>query len=100
MSRFFLYLFYRFPAPQNNDPDRRPGQTLLQTAAELPHPEIIAERPDGVLVVSFRVGCYEAIRNILKSWIPCLVILEPGDFREAMLKDVKKWSKWQKSFLK
>lgn len=55
------------------------------------------ERPDGSLVVSFRVGQYEAIRNILKSWIPHIVILEPEEFREDFLQDVKGWVKRQES---
>jgi len=54
-----------------------------------PTREIQEERPDGSLIVTFRVGHYEAIHNILKSWIPNIVILEPEDFRKALLKDVK-----------
>ena len=42
-----------------------------------PTQEIKEERPDGSLVVTFRMGQYEAIRNILKSWIPNIVILGP-----------------------
>jgi len=60
-----------------------------------PTQEIIEEKPDGSLVVTFRVGHYEAIRNILKSWIPNFVILEPEDFKKDMLKDVKEWVKRQ-----
>jgi len=62
-----------------------------------PTQEIQEERPDGSLVVTFRVGHYEAIRNILKSWIPNIVILEPEDFKKDMLKDVKGWVKRQES---
>ncbi|MEI7636960.1 MAG: WYL domain-containing protein [Syntrophus sp. (in: bacteria)] len=64
-----------------------------------PTQEIQEERPDGSLVVTFRVGHYEAIRNILKSWIPNIVILEPADFRKALLKDVKGWVKRQERLL-
>lgn len=60
-----------------------------------PTQEIIEERSDGTLVVTFQVGYYEAIRNILKSWIPNIVILEPEDFRKALLEDVKGWVKRQ-----
>jgi len=60
-----------------------------------PTQEIQEERPDGSMIVTFRVGQYEAIRNILKSWIPNIVILEPEDFRKALLKDVKGWVKRQ-----
>jgi len=62
-----------------------------------PTQEIKEERPDGSLVVTFRVGHYEAIRDILKSWIPNIVILEPEEFRKALLKDVKHWVKQQES---
>jgi len=60
-----------------------------------PTQEIKEERPDGSIVVTFRVGHYEAILNILKSWIPNILILEPEDFRKALLKDVKAWVKRQ-----
>jgi hypothetical protein len=35
-----------------------------------PTQEIEEERPDGSLVVSFRVGHFEEIVNVIKSWIP------------------------------
>ena len=60
-----------------------------------PTQEIKEERPDGSLVVTFRVGQYEAIRDMLKSWIPNIVILAPEDFRKDLLKDVKGWVKRQ-----
>lgn len=60
-----------------------------------PTQEIKEERPDGSLVVSFRVGRYEAIRDILKSWIPNIVILAPDDFKMSLIEDVKGWLKWQ-----
>ena len=56
-----------------------------------PTQEIKEERPDGSIVVTFRVGNYEAIRNILKSWIPNIVILEPEEFKKDLLADVKRW---------
>jgi len=62
-----------------------------------PTQEIKEERPDGSIVVTFRVGNYEAIRNILKSWIPNIVVLAPEDFRIALLKDMKGWVKRQES---
>ena len=60
-----------------------------------PTQEIKDERPDGSLVVTFRVGHYEAIRNILKSWIPNIIILAPEDFRISLIEDVKSWLKRQ-----
>jgi predicted DNA-binding transcriptional regulator YafY len=62
-----------------------------------PTQEIKEEKPDGSLVVSFRMGRYEAIQNILKSWIPHIVILEPEEFRKDFLQDVKGWVKRQLS---
>ena len=64
-----------------------------------PTQEIKEERPDGSLVVSFRVGHYEAIRNILKSWIPNIMVLEPEDFKKELLRDVKGWVKRQESIM-
>jgi predicted DNA-binding transcriptional regulator YafY len=54
-----------------------------------PTQEIEAERPDGSLVVSFRVGRYEAIRNILKSWTPHIVVLSPKDLKTSLTAVVK-----------
>jgi predicted DNA-binding transcriptional regulator YafY len=64
-----------------------------------PSQEIKEERPDGSLVVTFRVGYYEEIRNILKSWIPHILILAPKKFRTELLEDVKDWVKRQESLL-
>ena len=60
-----------------------------------PTQEIKEERPDGSLVVVFRVGHFEAIRDILKSWIPHITILEPEEFRNNLLAEVKDWVKNQ-----
>ncbi|MCX5843980.1 MAG: WYL domain-containing transcriptional regulator [Deltaproteobacteria bacterium] len=60
-----------------------------------PSQEIKEEKKDGSLVVTFRVGRYEAIRDILKSWIPNIVILEPEDFKMSLIEDVKGWLKRQ-----
>lgn len=62
-----------------------------------PTQEIKEEKPDGSLVVTFRVGHFEAIRDILKSWIPNILILEPEEFRKDLLKDVKDWVKRQET---
>ena len=60
-----------------------------------PTQEIKEERPDGSLVVTFRVGYYDAIRHILKSWIPNMIILEPEEFRLSLIEDVRGWLKRQ-----
>lgn len=56
-----------------------------------PTQEIREEAPDGSLVVSFQVGQYEAVRHLLKSWIPHIVILSPEDFKAQMLDDMRNW---------
>ena len=60
-----------------------------------PTQEIKEERPDGSLIVTFRMGQYEAIWNILKAWIPNIVILEPEVLKRDFLFEVKIWVKRQ-----
>jgi len=60
-----------------------------------PTQEIQEERPDGSIIVTFRVGYYDAIRHILKSWIPNMIILEPEELRLSLLEDVQGWLKQQ-----
>ena len=62
-----------------------------------PTQEIKEERPDGSLVIMFRERHYEAIRDVLKSWIPHITILEPEEFRKKMFVEVKDWIRRQKS---
>ena len=62
-----------------------------------PSQEIQEERPDGSMIISFKVGQYEAILNILKSWIPHVLILEPHALRENLLVDVKEWVRSQET---
>ncbi len=62
-----------------------------------PTQEIREERPDGSIVVTFRVGYYEAIRNILKSWIPNMIILAPEELKQSLMEDVQGWLKEQSS---
>lgn len=38
-----------------------------------------------------RLGNYEAIENIMKSWIPHTTITAPKEFRESFLAEVKGW---------
>ena len=60
-----------------------------------PTQQIREERPDGSLVVTFQVGHEEAIRNLLKSWIPHVSILGPPDFRKQFVQEVKEWAQKQ-----
>ena len=60
-----------------------------------PTQQIKEEKPDGSLVITFRVGHEEAIRNLLKSWIPHVSILGPPDFRKQFVQEVKEWAQKQ-----
>ena len=56
-----------------------------------PSQEILEEKADGSIIVSYKVGYYEAIKNMLKSWIPHVVILKPEDFKLELIEDIRKW---------
>jgi predicted DNA-binding transcriptional regulator YafY len=60
-----------------------------------PTQEIVKENADGSLVVHFLVGRFEEIRNILKVWLPFIVILKPAEYRESFLDEMRKWVQWQ-----
>lgn len=61
-----------------------------------PTQEIREVKPDGSLIVSFLVGNYEEIRNILKAWLPNVKILAPSPLKEEFLAEMKGWLAWQK----
>ena len=60
-----------------------------------PTQEIQEENPDGSLIVSFKVGHYDAVRHILKTWLPHVIILSPDEFREDLLMEMKDWVRRQ-----
>jgi len=60
-----------------------------------PTQEIREEKPNGSLIVSFFVGNYEEIRNILKAWLPNVKILEPEELRQEFMEEMKGWLTWQ-----
>jgi hypothetical protein len=60
-----------------------------------PTQEILEEYEDGSMKVGYKVGHFEEIKTILKCWIPHIRIIEPEQFREAFLKEVKHWVNWQ-----
>jgi predicted DNA-binding transcriptional regulator YafY len=60
-----------------------------------PTQELREEKSDGSLVVSFLVGSYEEIRNILKTWLPNVKILAPEGLKEEFMKAMKGWLRWQ-----
>jgi len=53
-------------------------------------------KPDSSLIVSFLVGNYEEIRNILKAWLPNVKILEPEGLKQEFMAEMKGWLTWQK----
>lgn len=56
-----------------------------------PHQEIKEERSDGSIVVSFKVGSLDEIKNTLKAWLPNIKILQPDELKNILLSDMKKW---------
>lgn len=61
-----------------------------------PAQEIREEKSDGSLVVSFLVGNYGEIRNILKTWLPNVKILAPEALRREFMEGMKGWLAWQR----
>ena len=48
-----------------------------------PTQEIMDEKPDGSLVVSFKVGRFEEVRDLIKIWLPHVKILKPDVLIES-----------------
>jgi predicted DNA-binding transcriptional regulator YafY len=61
----------------------------------LPDQEIKEERPDGSVVVTTRVGQYESILGVIKSWIPHITVVAPDEFRKILLNEVREWIRRQ-----
>ncbi|MGD0275842.1 MAG: WYL domain-containing transcriptional regulator [Syntrophales bacterium] len=68
-----------------------PCSNYFRRRIMFPTQEIIEEKQDGSLIVSYRVGNYEEIVNFLKSWIPHITLLEPDELRNMLLKEIKQW---------
>jgi predicted DNA-binding transcriptional regulator YafY len=60
-----------------------------------PTQEIREEKSDGSLIVSFLVGNYGEISNILKAWLPNVRILKPEELKHAFVDQIKNWLNWQ-----
>jgi len=60
-----------------------------------PTQEIRETKPDGSLIVSLKVGHFGEVREILKSWLPNVRILEPERLRKDFFTEVQKWLSWQ-----
>lgn len=61
-----------------------------------PTQKILEEKTDGSIVVSYRVGHWQEIWTMIKSWIPYVMILKPKDLNDKLLVDVRQWISWQK----
>ncbi|PKN19273.1 MAG: transcriptional regulator [Deltaproteobacteria bacterium HGW-Deltaproteobacteria-6] len=62
----------------------------------LPHQEIKQELTDGAIIVSFKVGSLDEIKNTIKVWLPNIKIIQPEELKNIFLKDMKAWISWQK----
>jgi len=69
--------------------------TYFKRRQMFPTQKIEEEKPDGSLVISFWVGNFGEIINILKSWLPSIKVLAPEELKEELLKQVKRWMEWQ-----
>ena len=60
-----------------------------------PTQEIRETNPDGSLIVSLKVGHCGEVREILKSWLPNVRVLNPPDIKESFTAEIGKWLTWQ-----
>ena len=63
----------------------------------LPLQEILEEREDGSLVISFMACSNEEIIMCLKQWLPHVRVLSPKDVRAKLTKEYTQWLQWQHS---
>jgi predicted DNA-binding transcriptional regulator YafY len=60
-----------------------------------PTQEILEEKTDGSLLVKLKVGKYEEVRDLLKSWLPNVRILRPEVLKKDVVAEMNKWITWQ-----
>ncbi|WP_455756455.1 helix-turn-helix transcriptional regulator [Sulfurimonas sp.] len=53
--------------------------------------EIVDEKKDGSLIVTFNVTHDEDVDNIIKSWLPHIEVLEPLRFREKIKNELREY---------
>lgn len=56
--------------------------------ALLPSQKILKEYEDGSLKLSYEVSHEEDIDNLVKSWLPDIVVLEPVEYRDKVKKEL------------
>jgi len=57
----------------------------------LPSQEILEEYEDGSIKLKFKVTHLEEIDNLVKSFLPDIIVLEPQEYRESILKEIKEY---------
>ena len=57
----------------------------------IPTQKIIEELDDGSIIVSFEVTHYEDIDNIIKSWLPHVEVLEPIEYKNQFINELRNY---------
>jgi hypothetical protein len=52
-------------------------------------------KPDGSLIVQFKVGNYGEIRDMIKAWLPDIRILAPEQLGKRLADEMNRWMAWQ-----
>ena len=60
-----------------------------------PTQEIKETKSDGSLIVLFKIGNYDEIRDTIKAWLPNVKVLKPEGLREDILAEMQRWFAWQ-----
>jgi predicted DNA-binding transcriptional regulator YafY len=53
--------------------------------------DILDEDKDGNLIIEFEVSNEEDVDNLIKSWIPDVVVLEPKEYRDKIKQELKEY---------
>ena len=59
----------------------------------LPSQEILEEYEDGSIKLKFKVSHLEEIDNLVKSFLPDIIVLEPQEYRESIFNEIKEYLK-------
>lgn len=81
--------------------EKRGERVLIKVAPEsaqyfkkksyFPMQKIVKENRDGSLILETFPGHLEEISHIIMNWIPCLTVIEPATFKDAIQATVKKY---------
>jgi predicted DNA-binding transcriptional regulator YafY len=53
--------------------------------------KITQENSDGSIEASFSVSSYEEFDNIIKSWLPDIEVVEPIEYRDRLIKELREY---------